>query len=107
MKINFKNITYVFLIIFVIILFDNVVAYYQDREEYRFIISKIELTAKGSLRIYNKEHIVGFKEFSIYKTWDIKEGDLFYKPKFSDFIYTYRKDSISGKYNEKCKIHRL
>lgn len=70
----------------------------ENRNDYQFVITKINENAKGNITVDGVEKKFNFANFNSYKI-DIQKDDSLVKKAFSKKVYIYRKDKKIGKYN--------
>jgi hypothetical protein len=71
----------------------------ENRNNYSFVVIKVENTPTGHLNVSNKKSEFNFCNFNTYKA-DIQVGDSISKKAFSKELFVFRKDLLSNKYKK-------
>ena len=92
-----KIITFFSLLFLIVLSLIYINARRENRNDYRFVITKVFEDGKGNVGVSSSDNEFGFSSFNSYKV-DIEKGDSLVKRMFSKNVYIYRKDKKTDKY---------
>lgn len=104
MKLKLLPILIVFIIWIVGTSINKYISIQQKNIAVNLIITDIEKTPTNQFLLYNNGNLINLRNYTFMDYDNIKIGDSMFKNGKSDELFFYRKNLITGKYEENLKL---